>query len=106
MSGRWVSIQPSFAKIRYIGINVIWLGIIIVPIRTENRGCLPRNLSFENAYAASALVNSVPSALMQKNLEKVGALVNGWLIGKAGAWLEKRFDFRDGLAYRRYFESA
>lgn len=27
---------------------------------------------------SQTLVNSVPSALMQKNLEKVGALVNGW----------------------------
>lgn len=27
---------------------------------------------------SSTLVNSVPSALMQKNLEKVGAMVNGW----------------------------
>ncbi len=27
---------------------------------------------------SQTLINSVPSALMQKNLEKVGALVNGW----------------------------
>ena len=30
------------------------------------------------APLSQTLVNSVPSALMQKNLEKVGALVNGW----------------------------
>ncbi len=32
------------------------------------------------------------------------ALVNGWTIGKCTALLEKRFDFRDGLPLRRFFE--
>ena len=32
------------------------------------------------------------------------ALVNGWMIGVVGAELEKRFDFRDALPYRGYFE--
>lgn len=31
------------------------------------------------------------------------ALLNGWLIGRFGAWLEKRFDFRDGLPFRKIF---
>ena len=32
------------------------------------------------------------------------ALVNGWLIGRCGRWLEGRFAFRDGMKLRKYFE--
>ena len=32
------------------------------------------------------------------------ALVNGWLIGRFSAWLEKKFEFRDALPLRKYFE--
>lgn len=32
------------------------------------------------------------------------ALVNGWTIGKCTVFLEKRFEFRDGLPLRRFFE--
>lgn len=32
------------------------------------------------------------------------ALINGWLIGRIGAILEKQFAFEDGLRMRRYFE--
>jgi uncharacterized membrane protein YczE len=32
------------------------------------------------------------------------ALVNGWMIGKAGKWLEKKFEFKDTLPLRKYFE--
>lgn len=31
------------------------------------------------------------------------ALLNGWLIGKFGAWLEAHFDFQDGLPFRKKF---
>ena len=32
------------------------------------------------------------------------ALVNGWLIGKWSGWMERRFDFRDGMTIRKWFE--
>ena len=32
------------------------------------------------------------------------ALVNGWLIGRCGRWLEGHFAFRDGMKLRKYFE--
>lgn len=44
------------------------------------------------------------------HLEGVGwgtvvcALINGKLIGWISAWLEKRFEFRDGKNWRKYFE--
>jgi len=31
------------------------------------------------------------------------ALVNGWLIGRCGRWLEGHFAFRDGMKLRKYF---
>lgn len=31
------------------------------------------------------------------------AMINGWLIGRIGAFLEKRFEFRDSLPLRRFF---
>lgn len=32
------------------------------------------------------------------------ALVNGSLIGRCTAWFEKRWDFQDGLPFRKYFQ--
>ena len=32
------------------------------------------------------------------------AAVNGWLIGRIGAWLERTFDFRDAFPWRPVFE--
>lgn len=32
------------------------------------------------------------------------ALVNGWLIGRISAWMKARYEFKDGLKLRRYFE--
>lgn len=32
------------------------------------------------------------------------ALINGFLIGKSSLFLEKHFDFKDGLKWRKYFE--
>ncbi len=32
------------------------------------------------------------------------ALVNGWLIGQCAKFMEKRFDFRDGLSIKKWFE--
>jgi uncharacterized membrane protein YczE len=34
----------------------------------------------------------------------VCALVNGWLIGWIGRWMDRRFDFADALPLRRWFE--
>jgi len=32
------------------------------------------------------------------------ALLNGWIIGSRTKWLDKRFEFRDGLGMRAFFE--
>jgi len=34
----------------------------------------------------------------------VCALVNGWLIGRISAWMHDRFNFKDGLKLRPYFD--
>ena len=41
ISGRKLSIQPSWEKIQNCGIIVIWAGIIIVAMTTKNSGRFP-----------------------------------------------------------------
>ena len=34
------------------------------------------------------------------------ALVNGWMIGRCSAWMEKHLDMRDALPWRQFFEGT
>ena len=51
ISGRKVSIQPSFRNSTYCGISVTWYGSISVPSMIANQILRPRNSSRANANA-------------------------------------------------------